>query len=431
MAPARRPGIIGGVSDSDSLDLGDDDAGRAPDGPGGPADAEDEEPGGQRVSWAECFFDLVVALAVTDVSRQLQLSADWGALGRSLLLLIPFWWGWVGTALLFNGLRMPAVRKHLLLLGIALGALLMSTCVAGAYGSRGAFFALAYLFVRVLLGVPMRARGVFGLRLDPFTVSLFVGAPLYLAGGLAPMPYRVWIWLLAACVEIGSTVVRPRRFSHMRWEPAHLPERFGLFIIIVLGETIATIGSQAAARPMSPAVVLALILAFGLAAGLWWAYFPFAMPAIEFAMRTNVIQTKIVRDVFSYGHLLLAAGVLLTAAGSSVLVAHPTQRPHGVTAYLAGMGVALYILAFCYNRHRMFGGVGTLRAAATALAAAGALTAPLLPGWATLAWNDALLLTLHVLEGRRVATGRPILLLPWPPHEPTEPASAPASASAG
>ena len=289
--------------------------------------------------------------------------------------------------------------------------------MAGAYGSRGVFFGLSYLCVRVLLGVPMRARGVFGLRFDPFTVSLFVGAPLYVIGGLTPMPFRVWIWLLAACVEIGSTAVRPRRFAHMRWEPAHLPERFGLFVIIVLGETIATIGSQAAARTMSPAVVIAVILAFVLAAGLWWAYFPMAMPAIEFAMRTTVIQTRIVRDVFSYGHLALAAGVLLTAAGSSVLVAEPTARPHGVTAYLTGLGVALYVLAFCHNRHKMFGGVGTLRAAATVLAGLGACTAPLLPGWATLALNDAILVALHLVEGWRVRTGRPLLLLPWPRPE--------------
>ncbi|MBR7832852.1 low temperature requirement protein A [Actinospica durhamensis] len=420
------------MSESESLELTDEseefraDASAAPGlrepadaaagGPETAGSAQGEAEGGQRVSWAECFFDLVVALAVTDVSRQLQLAPDWGALGRSLLLLIPFWWGWVGTALLFNGLRMTPARKHLLLLGIALGALLMSTCVAGAYGARGVFFGLSYLCVRVLLGVPMRARGVFGLRLDPFTVSLFIGAPLYVIGGLTPNPFRVWIWLLAACVEIGSTAVRPRRFAHMRWEPAHLPERFGLFVIIVLGETIATIGSQAAAHTMSPAVVIALILAFVLAAGLWWAYFPMAMPAIEFAMRTTVIQTRIVRDVFSYGHLLLAAGVLLTAAGSSVLVAEPTRHPHGVTAYLAGLGVALYILAFCHNRHKMFGGVGTLRAAATVLAAACACTAPLLPGWATLAVNDAILLTLHLVEDWRVRTGRPLLLLPWPRH---------------
>lgn len=411
-------GIIGGVAESESLELTDESVAETGPGiPGGPgAMPGDDESSGQRVSWAECFFDLVVALAVTDVSRQMQQAADWGSLGCSLLLLIPFWWGWVGTALLFNGLRLSPIRKHLLLLGIALGALLMSTCVAGAYGPRGVFFGLSYLFVRILLGAAMRSRGVFGLRLDPFTVSLCIGAPLYLLGGLAPMPYRVWIWLLAAVIEIGSTVVRPRRFAHMRWEPAHLPERFGLFVIIVLGETIATIGSQAASRTMSPAVVVALILAFLLAAGLWWAYFPMAMPAIEFAMRTTVIQTRIVRDVFSYGHLLLAAGVLLTAAGSSVLVAEPTRRPHGVPAYLAGLGVALFILAFCHNRHKMFGGVGTLRAAATVLAGLGALTAPLLPGWATLAVNDAILLALHAVEGWRVQTGRPLLLLPWPPR---------------
>ena len=382
------------------------------------------EPPGQRVSWAECFFDLVVALAVTEVSGQLQHAASWPTLGRSLVLLFPFWWGWVGTALLFNGLRISPLRKHLLLFGIALGALLMSTAVPSAYGARGALFGCAYMMLRILLYVPMRARDIFGFRLDPFTVDLFVGGPLYLIGGFTPMPWRVWLWTLAVAVEIASTLLRPRRFSHMHWEPAHLPERFGLFIIIVLGETIAAIGAQAATGTLTVAVISALILAFALSVGLWWAYFPYAMPAIEYALRTSVVQTKVVRDVFSYGHLALAAGVLLTAAGAAELVAAPTAVPHGLQSRLTGLGVALYIVAFCYNRHRMFGGVGTLRAIAAGLAAGGALFASAVPGLVTLAWNVAVLTAMHVAEGRRVASGRPVLLLPWPPHPAPSPPSA-------
>jgi len=373
---------------------------------------------GQRVSWAECFFDLVVALAVTEVSGRLQHAANSAALGRALLLLVPFWWGWVGTALLFNGLRISPIRKHLLLFGIALGALLMSTAVPDAYGSRGALFGCAYMTVRILLGVPMRARRVFGFQLDPFTVGLVIGGPLYLIGGFTPMPYRVWLWLAAAVIELGSTVLRPRRFAHMQWEPAHLPERFGLFVIIVLGATIAAIGAQAATGTLTVSVVSALILAYVLSVGLWWAYFPYAMPAIEFALRTAPVQTTVVRDVFSYGHLALSAGVLLTAAGSADLVAAPSAVPHGLQSRLTGLGVALYIVAFCYNRHRMFGGVGTLRAVTALLAAAGTLLAAQVPGLATLAWNAAILVAMNAVEGLRVETGRRLLLLPWPPHPP-------------
>lgn len=399
------------MAEDESIDLSDEQEG--PGGAEGPG-----EQSGQRVSWAECFFDLVVALAVTEVSGRMQHAASWPALGRSLVLLFPFWWGWVGTALLFNGLRISPLRKHLLLFGIALGALLMSTAVPAAYGSRGALFGCAYMMLRTLLYVPMRARNIFGFRLDPFTVGLFVGGPLYLIGGLSPMPWRVWAWMAAVAVELGSTLLRPSRFSHMHWEPAHLPERFGLFIIIVLGETIAAIGAQAAGRTLSVAVVCALILAFALAVGLWWAYFLYAMPAIEYALRTSAVQTKVVRDVFSYGHLALAAGVLAAAAGSAEIVAAPTAVPHGPQSRLCGLGVALYILAFCHNRHRMFGGVGALRAIAAVLAAGGALFATAVPGLVTLAWNVAVLAAMHGIEGYRVETGRPILLLPWPPHPP-------------
>jgi len=127
-----RSGRIVGVSDEESLDFDN------PESVAEDAGAGDEvgEAQAQRVSWAEAFFDLVVVLAVTEVSSQLQHAHSWGALARSLLLLVPFWWGWVGTALLFNGLRISPIRKHLLLFGIALGALVMSTAVPSAYGAR-------------------------------------------------------------------------------------------------------------------------------------------------------------------------------------------------------------------------------------------------------------------------------------------------------
>jgi low temperature requirement protein LtrA len=379
--------------------------------PGGhmglPADAHS-----QRVSWAELYFDLIFVFAVTQVAAAAQTAHSATAVGRALVLFVPFWWAWVGVSILYNGIELTTARRHLQVFTIGGLAFVMSIAVPDAYTSRGLVFAVPYIAIRTLLASAIARRHFFPGRVNPYSVSLAVSAPLLLIGALTPLPYRGWIWLAVALIELATPTLLGHRMDGLRFDAAHLPERFGLFVIIALGEVLVGVGVQESREGLGGVALVALVLAFILTCTLWWTYFHFAAPALEHALRGARIQSTLVRSVFSHGHLAMVTGLILTAAGLAQAVRTPTVTPSGVHAYFLGIGVALFVLTFCYTRARMFGGIGVLRLVAGLLAALVAIIGPYIPLIATLAVLAALLIALNLIEAWWVSTGRPLLLLP-------------------
>jgi low temperature requirement protein LtrA len=366
---------------------------------------------GQRVSWAELFFDLVFVFAVTQVASAAQNATSAVAVGRALLLFVPFWWAWVGVSILYNGVELTTTPRHLKVFALGLGAFVMSIAVPDAYDRRGAVFAFCYLALRLLLAWAMWRRGFFGNRINPYTVSATVGAPLFVLGAFTHLPARGWIWLAAALVELANPTLLRRRLGGLHFDAAHLPERFGLFVIIALGEVLVGVGVQESREGLGWTSLTALVLAFVLSCALWWTYFRFAASALEHALREARVQSVLVRSVFSHGHLAMVAGLILIAAGLAQTVREPTHHPSGVHAYFLAVGTALYVLTFCYTRARMFGGMGVARLVAGLLAGALAALGPFAPAIATLAAVTALLIALNVFEGWWVATGRSMLII--------------------
>jgi low temperature requirement protein LtrA len=287
----------------------------------------------------------------------------------------------------------------------------MSIAVPDAYANRGLVFAVPYFAIRALLAWAITRRHFFPGWINPYSVSLAVSAPLLLIGALTPLPARGWIWLAVALVELSTPTLLGHRMDGLRFDAAHLPERFGLFVIIALGEVLVDVGVQESHDGLGAVALVALVLAFILTCVLWWTYFHFAAPALEHALRGARIQSTLVRSVFSHGHLAMVVGLILTAAGLAQAVRSPTATPSGVHAYFLGIGVALYVFTFCYTRARMFGGIGVFRLIGALLAALVAIIGPHVPMLATLALLTALLIALNLVEAWWVGTGRPLLLL--------------------
>jgi low temperature requirement protein LtrA len=364
----------------------------------------------QRVTWAELFFDLVFVYAVTQVAHAVSIGDGWPDLGRSLLLFVPFWWAWVGCTIQFNGLAIATVRRHLLLLAIAGTAFVMSISVPDAYGNRGVLFGGAYFAARILLAFVGQIRGAFRMRLNPLSVALVTGA-LWMLAGLLPADHRQWAWLALAAVELSVPIVLGHRLDYMQFDSSHLPERFGLFIIIALGETLVGIGQGGTHKALDGTEATTLFVAFLLSCGLWWTYFQYGASAAEHALRIAKVPAVLVRSSFSYGHLAFVVGIILAAAGMSQAASEPTEHLTGVHALLLGSGVALYIATFCYTRIVMFGGASYTRVGATLLAVVITVFSPGLPAIAPLSMLAALVFALNVFELYWVNSGRPLLLI--------------------
>ncbi|WP_018351784.1 low temperature requirement protein A [Longispora albida] len=361
----------------------------------------------QRVIWAELFFDLIWVFAITQITASIAgATMPW----PTLILLVPLWWGWVGTTIMSNaaGARLDGFRGRIGLFALAGCGLGMAVAVPHAYESLGWVYAGFYLVLR--LGLWLAVGHIAGGRqkLNPFVVSLFVNGPLFVAGALLPGGWRIAVWSVAVGLELLSPVVLRRRISGWRFETEHLPERFGLFVIIALGETVVAVGASARGTGSD---ALTLPVAFLVIVTLWWTYFHFGASAARHAIRSSADQLRIAQQVFTYAHLLYVIAIIFVAVGLKKTVAHPYELPHKAAELLLAPGIALYLAGFCYSRWRMFGGIGLTRLAGAVAAAGLACAAPFLPLVVTAGLGGALLLGLNAYEAWRVETGRPLLLV--------------------
>jgi low temperature requirement protein LtrA len=364
-----------------------------------------------RSTWSELFYDLVLVFAVTQAAAVLAGQPSWTNLGRSLLVLAPLWWAWVGLALLVNALA-ETNSQRLLIFGMAAVTLIAAVAAPRTFTSRteALLFAIAYLLMRLLLGEAMRRKASFAMTLNPYTVGIASGV-VFAAGALLPDGPRAVVWATAVAAEMISPAALGRRLHGMRFEAAHLAERFGIVIIIALGEGVVSAGAVAARSRPAASVLAALLLTIALGVGLWWLYFNFGASAIEHALRTHKTQALVVRDVLSYGHFALLLGLLAAGVGAREVVAHPEVTSGAFTASLLPAGTAVFVLTFGFTRWRMFGAATWTRAGAGALLLALCFVTPIVPGLAALALIVVTVAGLNMIEYWLVTSGRALPLI--------------------
>ncbi|MFD9124627.1 low temperature requirement protein A [Kitasatospora sp. NPDC059571] len=354
----------------------------------------------KRVTWAELYFDLVFVFAVTQVSQLLHHHHDWTGVGQALVAFAPVYWCWVGTTVQANIRDVDSPRDRIGIFAVGLSGLFMALALPGAYGDRGALFGAGYWAARIVLfWLLWRVPGVWR---GPYGVGAAVSGPLMLAGGLVDGPARELLWALGATCDLAAPFVFRRRLAKVVYHPAHLPERFGLFLLVALGESIVGIGAPLAAGRLHPAQLVSVATAFAISCALWWLYFGFASEAMRFAVETASSRRDMIRWVFSYGHLLLIAGVIAVAVGFGETVAEPGRALGVGTLGLLYGGCALYLLSFSYTRRMMFGVISPTRLAAAAVVLALLPLMVRLPALAALSALAAVLIGLNGLEHARV-----------------------------
>lgn len=371
----------------------------------------DTLPQEKRVTWAELYFDLVFVFAVTQVSQLLHHHHDGVGIGQALVAFAPVYWCWVGTTVQANIRDVDSPRDRIGIFAVGLAGLFMALALPGAFGARGVLFGAGYWGARLVLLWMLRA--VPGVWRGPYGVGAAVSGPAMLVGGLLDGPARELLWAGAAFCDLAAPLVFRRRLANVTYHPGHLPERFGLFLLVALGESIVGIGAPVAEGRLHPAQLLSVATAFVISCALWWLYFGFASDAMRFAVETAASRRDMIRWVFSYGHLLLIAGVIAVAVGFGETVARPGRALGTGTLGLLYGGCALYLLSFSYTRRMMFGTISPTRLAA---AVAVLLLLPLmvrLPSLAALAVLAVLLVALNVTEHVRVhragaREGRPV-----------------------
>lgn len=367
---------------------------------------EGGDPYEQRVTPLELFFDLVFVFALTQVTDFLADHLTWTGMLQGAALLAVLWWAWGGYAWLTNAVPAEeAIGARLVILTAMAAMLVASLAVPDAFGEYGVLFGVAYFVVRLLHTVlyvlatgdtPEARQAV--LRLSPS----FLGAPalLILAGFLDGFAQGA-LWAVALAIDFGGPFVRG--VSGLRVHSGHFVERFGLVVIIALGESIVAIGIGASGLQFGAGVVVAAVLGVTLAAALWWAYFDLVMLVAErrlFAVKGEE-RARLARDAYSYLHLPMVAGIILVALGIKTTLAHVGDPLGTIPAVALCGGVALYLLGHNAFRLRDIGSVSVPRLVVTILCLALIPLAVSVPSLTTLAILAVLLCGLAAFETMR------------------------------
>ena len=368
----------------------------------------------------ELFFDLVYVFAVTQVTGYMAAEHSAQGVVQGLLLLALLWGTWTGYSWLGNQAR---ADEGLLRAGmvVAMAAMfVIALTIPEAWqdapgGLNGPLVLVgAYLLVRGvhLTLYAVAATGDPGLRHQvaiAWLPTLAAGA-LLVAGALAGGWTQTWLFAGALLVEWVGVYLTARHGDWRLHSVAHLTERYGLFMILALGESVVAVGVGAAAQPISAPLLVGAVLGVAVAVGLWWLYFDVVSLAAE--RRLLEVQGRarvdLAVEAYTYGHFPLVAGIVLAALGVEGVVAHAGDgEPLGAFSALALFGgVALYLAGHLLFERRMHHALSRPRLVAAGVLLAALPAAVVLPPLAGLAGLVLILAALIVVETTRYAQTR-------------------------
>ena len=360
----------------------------------------------RRTSPIELLWDLVFVFAVTQVTTLLTQHLTWAGFGRSMLILALVWWAWSAFVWAANAQESDSTSLRLALLVATAFIFIAGLAVPGAFGADGLLFAITYAIVRFIhlaLYADASWRGnASWSAIAGFAVTVALGMGLLVLGSALHGTARVALWAAAVAIDYAGPawLTRERLRGLQRVAVAHFAERYALFVIICLGESIVAIGlgASAAHRRLSSGLVLDVTLGLLITVGLWWTYFDRFAQVAEDSLRTDRDPVLAAADGYSYLHLVLVAGIITFAAGMRLLVGAPHLTPSDAVRLALCGGVAAYLLGHVAFRLRLTGRLGyeklVVAAALAVLYGAGGG----LPAWALAAVVTALMVLLCAVE---------------------------------
>jgi low temperature requirement protein LtrA len=363
----------------------------------------------QTTTFVELFFDLVYVFAVTQLSHLLIGDLTVAGALRTAFLLLVVWWAWIYTTWMVNWFDPGSTPVRIVLLLVALASLLMAAAVPEALGSHAALFAGAYVALQVgrnVAGALLLDRG-HPLRaiFERIVVWSVASGALWLAGAFLEGDARLLLWVPAMAIDLAAPLVGywtpGRGVSHTAdytIDGGHFAERCQAFVIIALGETVVVTGATAADAGLTTAVILALSVAFVETATLWWLYFGEVAEHSRAHIAASEDPGSLARDAYTYLHLPIVAGVILSAVGDELLIAHPAHALSTAGILMVLGGPIVFLLGETLFRVRMIGSANAKRVAAIAALAALGIVAPALSALALTAVVSVLLIGLALWE---------------------------------
>ena len=268
-----------------------------------------------------------------------------------MLVLALLWWAWSAFVWAANAQDERAVTLRLAL-GLSMVTIFVcALAVPHAFGDEALLFACTYAGVRLVhlaLYTDASRRGnAKWSAIAGFAATTVVGMALLVVGAAIGGHAQTVLWVIAALIDYSGPawLTRERLRGIQRVAVAHFAERYGLFVIICLGESIVSIGLGASSHGLDATRVIAVVLGAIVTTELWFVYFDRASEAMEHRLRDHPDPVLAAADGYSYLHLPVIAGIIIFAVGGKALVGDPGSALDAAERLALCGGIAVYLAA--------------------------------------------------------------------------------------
>jgi low temperature requirement protein LtrA len=367
----------------------------------------------------ELFFDLIFVFAVTQLSHSLLRDLTFLGAAHILLLFLAVWWVWVYTSWVTNWLDPDRTPVRILLFALMLAGLVLSISIPEAFEAKGLNFAIAYVAMQV-------GRSIFTLwaigdaspantrNFQRITTWLVGSGLFWIAGGMLEHDARLTLWLAALAIEYagpsaGFWVPGLGRSTTGDWdvEGGHLAERCGLFVIIALGESILVASATFAELPWAVAPVAAVLAAFLQSIAMWWVYFDTGAERGSRRIAHSGDPGRLARLAYTYIHLVIVAGIIVTAVADELVLEHPAAAPDAAAALVIIGGPWLYLVGNTLFKRAITGRLPLSHLIGSGLFVIVAIAAPMLSQLWLAAGTTTILLLVAAWETISLERSRP------------------------
>ncbi|HZY37905.1 MAG TPA: low temperature requirement protein A [Mucilaginibacter sp.] len=304
----------------------------------------------RKISWLELFYDLVYVAAIGQLTHRIAVSPTWGTVGYSFLLFCMIFWSWVNGSQYYDLHGGDGIRTRLLTFWQMLGMAAVAITMPDVFDGNQQGFAITFAVLQILVTYMWWSVGLY----DPshrvfnkfYTINYSIAFALLIASIFTNCQTAIVLWVIALVFNLTAPLAAARtviRVLKERKQPAFtasatIVERFGLFTIIVLTESIvSTVGGVGDVKDKQPAVWVVFILGILIAFLIWNLYFDM----------TSEQETKKGFSYFQYFiflHFLLLAALATAGACMRVLMADAGTVPTLTLQWMFCVAIAVILL---------------------------------------------------------------------------------------
>lgn len=232
-----------------------------------------------RVTSLELLFDLVFVYAITNVTALMEHHVGGRTTLEAVIVLAITWFGWCAYTWLGNQVKADEGLARAAMI-IALGGMFfVAVSIPNAFSTSGnaaVVLALAYCVVRLVQNAVYLVAATGDAQLRSALLGMLgvivTSLALLLIGAFVDEHARVWWWLASVTVDqAGVYLVRSTRWRLS--SASHFAERFGLIVLIAIGESVVALGAASEGPHLTATRMTGLVSGLAIAVSLWWMYF--------------------------------------------------------------------------------------------------------------------------------------------------------------